>query len=1046
MTEVEDERIVLLSNNWPQRHHPDEEEGISQMGMTNRRTVPLDIRWDGHAPVQSSSESSHGSRTRGQYSPPDQDGDSVAGGSQRSTRSSRSRRSRRNKRSVEEEPKATGAGSLVNGLIMGMALLGAMYMLFTSMSTFVQTSLSVPKSELVSANHLPVATISASLVELPSSNSLQDADITTSQTSHEDHDQGEQEQVQQEENQNQQNPDQKQDQDQISREHYEQHQEHHDHDSFEHHQHSHPYKHVNEHSETVYTTFASANPQDEQDNIYWKELEAKREKEHQEKLAQHESEYQDKLSQLQKEQQEELSQLQKLVNQEKLSQMQKDDHEQAIAQIQHEEQHRAYQHEEQDVQEKLVQEYPNQEHTNQEQSYKEQQDSEYNNQEQMYQGQSHQDKSYKEQNVPEHPNEEYPNQEHLHEHSFNQDHTNQQPIQEYTNQENRSGEHPTQEEVLNYGSHSEDHTHIKIGDLAAFMEKGGIVDLDNGDAGHSSGESTSQLQAYGGHPNHDLENTKSTSTINNSSPQFFNEESQNPEQFESTMQHHQDSYSSQYKEYFYVTPKNAVAFIDQSKILAEEQKFYEQQQEKQKQGELQDEHDPSYEEKQENYEQPNHEQLDQQQQPHLQSVVEYQKYAQTPYSLSEESQDSQETNNQGSDSISASTEMIPQQALMQPLSIEHHVQHVQPLVQETNEQEQQNHQQQQQQQQQEQLEQAHQQQELSQELSQELPQEPYTGAPQESRQYDDAQVAMVNGPLLPDILKVFQHVRNVAEVPEEVGDIDKEGDVIFVWHVPKSAGATLIEVLDLCYGRIQAEQIHEPASKELVLNSEGRQRVNVSTNTTSSIRLAKHELHLLDDPSTVHTQTIASAHIFQAATLFTPYHRGRMITLLRHPVQRAMSAFHYFQSKSSKPMTLLEYASGGTPQHKSHLVDNWLVRHLTATPNGPLALEHVERATQFLRQKCLIGFSDYRDKGVFAKTLKRFHQYLKLTMIRPGCIEHHVTRPPKNHHEHPVDFNVLSEGSPEWNALATLNQYDLLLYRNAEQIYREQGRLLGDED
>ena len=48
------------------------------------------------------------------------------------------------------------------------------------------------------------------------------------------------------------------------------------------------------------------------------------------------------------------------------------------------------------------------------------------------------------------------------------------------------------------------HWHIKIGDLAAFMEKDEILEIDNDDMGHSGGESTSLFLAYGGHLNHDL--------------------------------------------------------------------------------------------------------------------------------------------------------------------------------------------------------------------------------------------------------------------------------------------------------------------------------------------------------------------------------------------------------------------------------------------------------------------------------------------------------------------------------------------------------------
>jgi hypothetical protein len=230
--------------------------------------------------------------------------------------------------------------------------------------------------------------------------------------------------------------------------------------------------------------------------------------------------------------------------------------------------------------------------------------------------------------------------------------------------------------------------------------------------------------------------------------------------------------------------------------------------------------------------------------------------------------------------------------------------------------------------------------------------------------------------------------------------------------------------------------------------------------------LESDDVNLFQSPSPVYTQTIVSSFLWEAATLFTPHHKGRVITIMRHPIERDVSMHHDLQQT-----TLLEYA---TTQHRHG--DNWLVRLLTHDKHGRITERHVNFATDLLRKYCLVGFLNPLDKGIFAKSVSRIQRYLQLEAEEPGCVDQFVrgsgfnmngndndndsdsaeylrhgvgSSAAKNGANSGLTPNTrtgrLLEGSPEWDALATLHQFDLMLYENAKQIYQEQTQMLGME-
>jgi hypothetical protein len=318
---------------------------------------------------------------------------------------------------------------------------------------------------------------------------------------------------------------------------------------------------------------------------------------------------------------------------------------------------------------------------------------------------------------------------------------------------------------------------------------------------------------------------------------------------------------------------------------------------------------------------------------------------------------------------------------------------------------------------------------------------------------------------------IFQNVRTIQDAFSNPRPLEEDGDVIFLWHVPQAAGSAagsaLTDMLDFCFRKTRAEKVRDPPSMDIVYATTHHSIVNMDTNSRQAISLAK-EMHLLESddvnifqsPSPVFTQTIVSSFLWEAATLFTPHHKGRMITIMRHPIERDVSMYHDLQQAS-----LLEYA---TTQHRHG--DNWLVRLLTHDKHGRITEGHVNVATDLLRKYCLVGFSNPLDKSIFAKSVSRIQRYLQLEAGEPGCVGQFVLGSGLNgngngsaeHVRHGVGSSAakngasrgltqhtrtgrLLEGSPEWNALATLHQFDLMLYENAKQIYQEQTKMFGME-
>ena len=212
--------------------------------------------------------------------------------------------------------------------------------------------------------------------------------------------------------------------------------------------------------------------------------------------------------------------------------------------------------------------------------------------------------------------------------------------------------------------------------------------------------------------------------------------------------------------------------------------------------------------------------------------------------------------------------------------------------------------------------------------------------------------------------------------------------------------------------------------------------VNVDTSTAEGIARAKS----LGLAGSEIVNVVVSTLLHEAATLYTPANRGRMFTLIRHPVERAVSLFHFIQdtqwrrrqtyNKDLAELTIDEYFKSGVAEN------NWMTRFLTnELTKGELSQDDLYRAKEILRRKSLVGL--LREKG---ESFHRFERYFGLEprddAVRE-CQEKKLQWAWPNKHRH----EEVEEGTPLWDLIMTQNMFDMELYDYAEQLFREQASL-----
>jgi len=240
-------------------------------------------------------------------------------------------------------------------------------------------------------------------------------------------------------------------------------------------------------------------------------------------------------------------------------------------------------------------------------------------------------------------------------------------------------------------------------------------------------------------------------------------------------------------------------------------------------------------------------------------------------------------------------------------------------------------------------------------------------------------------------------------------------------------------VLGHCYGLVQVSalswlnkivNISEPLQ---VLSNREFKFVNVDTSSIDDI----HRAISLDLVDSNLVNFISSPKLFLSSTLFTPIHKARMFTLLRHPFDLAAHMYHKLSSRNEQvaQMTMSEYANS------TFIVDNWLTRNILKV-KGKLTAKHVIIAKEVLRRKCLIGLVDQLDES-----MNRFVTYFGYHEILENCQQSYIDKAITDN----KIVAVIEKNSQVWNSLLQHNSFDLDIYLYALELFEQQGRIMGNK-
>ena len=279
----------------------------------------------------------------------------------------------------------------------------------------------------------------------------------------------------------------------------------------------------------------------------------------------------------------------------------------------------------------------------------------------------------------------------------------------------------------------------------------------------------------------------------------------------------------------------------------------------------------------------------------------------------------------------------------------------------------------------------------------------------------------------------------------EVNDILTQDKTMgFYWQIPRCGGTTLKHIMGTCLKRVQAARTAadycDMNSNELSLCTT---KLGTFINADPSDHLGIQRSDRMGLVRSGMADVVVSSRILHAATLFDQEHKGRLFTVLRDPVERAVSTFYYLQNAywerhyrpEYKEMTVLDYAA--LPDTSN----NWMTRWLTGKNAEPhLTLDDLAFAKELLRRKFLILLTDEMSTSV-----QRLMHYMGWEIDDADMDDARecllAATGKKGGHNKNIHKTIDKE-SAEYEALRQINNLDIELYEYAKDLFVEQWSVL----
>eukprot|EP00581_Thalassiosira_minuscula_P009474 CAMPEP_0183709650 /NCGR_PEP_ID=MMETSP0737-20130205/5656_1 /TAXON_ID=385413 /ORGANISM="Thalassiosira miniscula, Strain CCMP1093" /LENGTH=315 /DNA_ID=CAMNT_0025937807 /DNA_START=211 /DNA_END=1158 /DNA_ORIENTATION=- len=253
----------------------------------------------------------------------------------------------------------------------------------------------------------------------------------------------------------------------------------------------------------------------------------------------------------------------------------------------------------------------------------------------------------------------------------------------------------------------------------------------------------------------------------------------------------------------------------------------------------------------------------------------------------------------------------------------------------------------------------------------------------------------------------------------------------------------------LCMGKTLADQVggdpqfgHHEKKKLVVFQPEdanGASYVNVDTSNREGILRAK-KMGLVKSGK-VDLIVTGGPLNYAIEHLYDKSHKGRLLGLFRHPVERLISSFYYRQ--------IATWDKGYRPQWKGMDIVHWAENVneknnlLVKTLVGKNVKEEVTEEDLFIairtvRYRFVVGLTDHMEESIH-----RFNVFMGINegeRDKKQCMNEYFGHGIKrdNSNSHPV----IERGSPAWLAIQQKNEFDVRLYMAIVEMFYEQKEII----
>mmetsp|Transcript_33109 Transcript_33109/g.48589 ORF Transcript_33109/g.48589 Transcript_33109/m.48589 type:complete len:467 (-) Transcript_33109:335-1735(-) len=270
------------------------------------------------------------------------------------------------------------------------------------------------------------------------------------------------------------------------------------------------------------------------------------------------------------------------------------------------------------------------------------------------------------------------------------------------------------------------------------------------------------------------------------------------------------------------------------------------------------------------------------------------------------------------------------------------------------------------------------------------------------------------------------------------------GEYPFFWRVP-NVGSRIENMLVSCVKAVLATSAFRDDERGAenalrVYNIEDRAYVNVDLSQTAGIERAS-DLNLAE---TGIADLFVTPHLHYAShkLLSFPEHKGRMFTVFRHPIERAIVSHSDFIKKHQADSRLAQMSLAEFAQ-SDYSSKDWLTRFLVNKRRERVTWEDVQKAKEILRKKFLIGLYDRVEESM--ERIERYFGWFRNGPLERECHQNLIAAE-RAHDTEDYMYEVGQEGSIDigsevYGLMLKNNEKDMEVYWYAVGLFEEQGKL-----